>query len=170
MLLGQFIIIIAFSVLLCVSVQCACQSSLHSVYCVFTMFGVKLLYFSSQTWWYCHFHLANFTLEYCHFHSSCIASESFSWYCVHDINSFCLMTRVVNQTIFNNVVWLFDFHSMGRVHYTILQEKDTLVLSEYLWEMEHHCQCKIKWVLLLLNGCNLPAHRIWNNDVCVFYK
>ena len=49
------------------NIQCAivcqssvCLSSLHNVYCVFIMFGVKLSYLSSQTWWYCDFHLANF--------------------------------------------------------------------------------------------------------------
>ena len=36
MLLGQFIIIITFSVPLCVRVHL-----LYNVYCVFTMFGVK---------------------------------------------------------------------------------------------------------------------------------
>ena len=66
MLLGQFIIIITFSVSLCVRVQCFRVRLLHNVYCVFTMFGVKyytniecevmihlcilILYLSSQTW------------------------------------------------------------------------------------------------------------------------
>ena len=41
MLLGQFIIIITFSVSLCVRVQSVRVCLLHNVYYVFTMFGVK---------------------------------------------------------------------------------------------------------------------------------
>ena len=63
-----------------------------------------------------------------------------SWY-----NSFHAIC-VVNQTNVNKVVWLFDFHSMDRVHYIMLHNKDTLVLSGFLWNMEHHCYCKIEWV------------------------